>query len=84
MTSKPLQELDTAALYRQRSRVKGLIIAIVILWFLLLAITIYLIFFKKAGLGHIGISVPLTYMLIPLSSSLSKINAEIKLRNANI
>lgn len=84
MASKPLQDLDSAALYKRRSQLKGILIAFAIIWGLLLAVSIYLVLVKRAGFAYIALSAPMTYPWVPIFYSLSKINAEIKLRNANI
>lgn len=70
-------------LNQQRSKLKSILIAFMIMWVLLLAFNIYLAVTKKVNFALIAVAISLISTLAPLLSSLSKINTEIKLRNAN-
>ncbi|WP_143019845.1 hypothetical protein [Niabella drilacis] len=83
MAQKPLSESTIEELNKQRSTIKGLMIAFGLLWVLLLALNVYLLVSGKTNFGLLAVLSALFPIMIPMLISLNKINEELKLRRVN-
>lgn len=84
MKQKPLSELSQEELSKQKSTFTGIAFAFACIWAILLALTIYLFVIKKPSYALMAVMPALLLTMLPLLTSLSKVNTEIKVRRSNI
>lgn len=84
MTQKPLYELNREELHNQKRLLKGALLGFALLGFFMTGLNIWLLLYTHADTALIAASAALIAGVLPLWSSLNRVNAELKARPPKI